>query len=78
MLDVQPAEVRIAPDKGPANLRKRVRALLLADRIDTSNLEQDGVVSTAPLAFKYGQGGFRHRVPLWRRGLHRADGRRGG
>ena len=66
MLDVQPAEVRIAPDKGPANLRKRVRALLLADRIDTSNLEQDGVVSTSPLAFKYGQGGF---VTVFRYGV---------
>ena len=66
MLDVRPAEVRVTPDKGPANLRKRVRALLLADRIDTSNLEQDGVVSTAPLAFKYGQGGF---VTVFRYGV---------
>jgi hypothetical protein len=31
--------------------RKRIRALLLSDRIDTSNLEHDGVVSTAPLTF---------------------------
>jgi uncharacterized Rmd1/YagE family protein len=66
MLDVRPAEVRIAPGKGPADLRKRVRALLLADRIDTSNLEQDGVVSTAPLAFKFGQGGF---VTVFRYGV---------
>ena len=33
----------------PAKARKRVKALLLSDRIDTSNLEHDGVVSTAPL-----------------------------
>src|SRR5579862_2552348 len=37
---------------------KRIRALLLADRIDTSNLEHDGVVSTAPLTFKCGQTGL--------------------
>jgi uncharacterized Rmd1/YagE family protein len=45
--------------------RKRVRALLLADRIDTSNLEQDGVVSTAPLTYKFGQG----YVTLFRYGV---------
>ena len=36
---------------------KRVKAFLLSDRIDTSNLEYDGVVSTAPLTYKFG-GGF--------------------
>jgi uncharacterized Rmd1/YagE family protein len=46
--------------------RKRIRALLLSDRIDTSNLEQDGVVATAPLTFKYGNGGF---VTLFRYGV---------
>jgi len=45
--------------------RKRVRALLLADRIDTSNLEHDGVVSTAPLTYKFGQG----YVTLFRYGV---------
>jgi uncharacterized Rmd1/YagE family protein len=45
---------------------KRVKALLLSDRIDTSNLEHDGVVSTAPLTFKYGADGF---VTLFRYGV---------
>jgi len=45
---------------------KRVRAFLLSDRIDTSNLEYDGVVSTAPLTYKYGDGGF---VTLFRYGV---------
>jgi uncharacterized Rmd1/YagE family protein len=49
-----------------AKPRKRIRALLLSDRIDTSNLEHDGVVSTAPLTFKYGNGGF---VTLFRYGV---------
>jgi uncharacterized Rmd1/YagE family protein len=42
----------------PAKSRTRIRALLLSDRIDTSNIEHDGVVSTAPLTFKFGSGGF--------------------
>lgn len=46
--------------------RKRIRALLLSDRIDTSNLEHDGVVSTAPLTFKFGADGF---VTLFRYGV---------
>jgi len=46
--------------------QKRARALLLSDRIDTSNLEHDGVVSTAPLTFKFGQAGF---VTLFRYGV---------
>lgn len=45
--------------------RKRVRALLLADRIDTSNLEHDGVVSTVPLTYRCGQG----YVTLFRYGV---------
>lgn len=45
--------------------RKRVRALLLADRIDTSNLEHDGVVSTLPLTYRCGQG----YVTLFRYGV---------
>jgi uncharacterized Rmd1/YagE family protein len=49
-----------------AKNRKRVRALLLSDRIDTSNLEHDGVVSTAPLTFKYGNEGL---VTLFRYGV---------
>jgi uncharacterized Rmd1/YagE family protein len=53
-------EIQIAKD------RKRVRALLLSDRIDTSNLEHDGVVSTAPLTFKFGAEGY---VTLFRYGV---------
>jgi len=43
-------------DHQPEKPRTRVKALLLSDRIDTSNLEHDGVVSTAPLTYKYGNG----------------------
>jgi uncharacterized Rmd1/YagE family protein len=46
--------------------RRRVRALLLSDRIDTSNLERDGVVSTVPLTFKYGKDGL---VTVFRYGV---------
>lgn len=46
--------------------QKRARAILLSDRIDTANLEHDGVVSTAPLTFKFGQAGF---VTLFRYGV---------
>ena len=52
-------------DKPLPEGRKRVRALLLADRIDTSNLEHDGVVSTLPLTFKSGEG----YVTLFRYGV---------
>jgi uncharacterized Rmd1/YagE family protein len=45
---------------------KRVKAFLLADRIDTSNLEQKGVVSTAPLTYRFGSDGF---VTLFRYGV---------
>jgi uncharacterized Rmd1/YagE family protein len=53
-------------DNQPVKSRKRVKALLLSDRIDTSNLEHDGVVSTAPLTFKFGSDGF---VTLFRYGV---------
>jgi uncharacterized Rmd1/YagE family protein len=46
--------------------RRRVRALLLSDRIDTSNLERDGVVSTVPLTYKSGKDGL---VTLFRYGV---------
>src|SRR4029077_12440783 len=46
--------------------RLRVRAFLLSDRIDTANLEHDGVVSTAPLTYKFGKDGF---VTLFRYGV---------
>src|SRR5262249_9450260 len=38
--------------------RKKVRALLLGDRIDTSGLERTDVLSTAPLAFRAGHDGL--------------------
>lgn len=45
---------------------KRVKAFLLADRIDTSNLEQADVVSTAPLTYRFGNEGY---VTLFRYGV---------
>jgi uncharacterized Rmd1/YagE family protein len=53
-------------DQQPAATRRRVRALLLSDRIDTSNLEHDGVLSAVPLTFKFGQAGL---VALYRYGV---------
>jgi len=53
-------------DQRPAKTRTRIKALLLSDRIDTSNLEHDGVVSTAPLTFKFGSEGV---VTLFRYGV---------
>ena len=38
--------------------RRSVRALLLGDRIDTSGLDQTGVISTAPMTFRAGQNGL--------------------
>jgi len=49
-----------------AGNRRTVKALLLSDRIDTSNLEHDGVVATAPLSYKFGDDGF---VTLFRYGV---------
>ena len=51
--------------------RTRVRALLLSDRIDTSNLERailerDGVVATVPLTYRYGRDGL---VTVFRYGV---------
>jgi uncharacterized Rmd1/YagE family protein len=46
--------------------RKRVRATLLSDRIDTSQLEHDRVVSTVPLTYQYGKNGY---VTLFRYGV---------
>jgi uncharacterized Rmd1/YagE family protein len=49
--------------------RKKVRALFLGDRIDTSGLEKRDVLSTAPLAFRAGQDGvvavFRYGVVVF-------------
>src|SRR5450432_1023357 len=46
--------------------RRRVRALLLSDRIDTSNLERDGVVSTVPLTYRHAKDGL---VTVFRYGV---------
>jgi uncharacterized Rmd1/YagE family protein len=46
--------------------RIRVRALLLSDRIDTSNFERYGVISTVPLTYKYGKAGM---VTVFRYGV---------
>jgi uncharacterized Rmd1/YagE family protein len=53
-------------DAQPAAARRRVRALLLSDRIDTTNLERDGVVSTVPLTYRSGKDGL---VTLFRYGV---------
>jgi uncharacterized Rmd1/YagE family protein len=53
-------------DTPTAKPRIRVKALLLSDRIDTANLELNGVVSAAPLTFKYGAEGL---VTLFRYGV---------
>jgi uncharacterized Rmd1/YagE family protein len=63
----KPQPPQPAPPPPPkAASRKRGRALLLSDRIDTSQLEHDHVVSTAPLTYKYGKEGF---VTLFRYGV---------
>ncbi len=51
--------------------RRRIRALLLSDRIDTSKLERailerDGVVATVPLTYRYGKDGL---VTVFRYGV---------
>jgi uncharacterized Rmd1/YagE family protein len=64
-----PAAVAPAPASAVAPAatgRKRARAILLSDRIDTSQLEHDHVVSTVPLTYKFGNDGF---VTLFRYGV---------
>ena len=62
-----PAAVAPASAVAPAATgRKRARAILLSDRIDTSQLEHDHVVSTVPLTYKFGNDGF---VTLFRYGV---------
>jgi uncharacterized Rmd1/YagE family protein len=39
-----------------ASKRRRVHAFLLSDRIDTANLEHDGVISATPLTYKFADG----------------------
>jgi len=64
-----PEPVSVVPpmnSQPQASTRRRVRAFLLSDRIDTANLEHDGVVSTAPVTYKFGKDGF---VTLFRYGV---------
>jgi uncharacterized Rmd1/YagE family protein len=63
-----PTSLLPIPDSALAagKISKRVKALLLSDRIDTANLEHDGVVSMTPLTFKFGKDGF---VTLFRYGV---------
>jgi uncharacterized Rmd1/YagE family protein len=65
-IDTQQAVKPQAPPAPQAASRKRGRAILLSDRIDTSQLEHDHVVSTAPLTYKFGKEGF---VTLFRYGV---------
>jgi uncharacterized Rmd1/YagE family protein len=66
-IDSQQAAKPQVPQQPPqAASRKRGRAILLSDRIDTSQLEHDHVVSTAPLTYKFGKEGF---VTLFRYGV---------
>jgi uncharacterized Rmd1/YagE family protein len=44
----------------------RVRALLIGDRINTSNVDRVQVISPAPLTYRFGSGGF---VTLFRYGV---------
>ena len=50
----------------PFGIRRKARAILLGDRIDTSGLEQTDVLATAPLAFRAGKDGV---VTLFRYGV---------
>src|SRR5215468_11289398 len=52
------ADTSIASHSSVASLRLTARALLLSERIDTAGLERSDVISTAPLAFRVGSGGF--------------------
>ena len=56
----------MTPEINPPSSRRKVRALLLGDRIDTSGLERTDVLSTAPLAFRAGKDGV---VTVFRYGV---------
>jgi uncharacterized Rmd1/YagE family protein len=59
-------KVSMASDTIQSATRRKVRAILLGDRIDTSGLERTDVLSTAPLAFRAGKDGV---VTLFRYGV---------
>jgi len=56
----------MTPEINPPSSRRKVRALLLGDRIDTSGLERTDVLSTTPLAFRAGKDGV---VTVFRYGV---------
>jgi uncharacterized Rmd1/YagE family protein len=56
----------MTPEPTTLAVRRKVRALLLGDRIDTSGLERTDVLSTAPLAFRAGKEGV---VTVFRYGV---------
>src|SRR4030088_1211081 len=56
----------MTPEINPPSSRRKMRALLLGDRIDTSGLERTEVLSTAPLAFRAGKDGV---VTVFRYGV---------
>jgi uncharacterized Rmd1/YagE family protein len=56
----------MAEEPQPPAGRRRVRALLLSDRIETSHLDRGGVVSTVPLTYRFGSDGL---VTLFRYGV---------
>src|SRR3974377_2562709 len=53
-------------DQSQPSKRRRVRCFLLSDWMEPANLEHDGVVSTAPVTYKFGKDGF---VTLFRYGV---------
>jgi uncharacterized Rmd1/YagE family protein len=65
-VEKQQAPQPAIPPATKAASRRRGRAIFLSDRIDTSQLEHDHVVATAPLTYKYGKDGF---VTLFRYGV---------
>ncbi len=60
------AEAAIEPKTAPARTRRKVRALLLGDRIDTSGLERTDLLSATPLTFRAGNDGV---VTIFRYGV---------
>ena len=47
-----------APAPPTTSLRLTARVLLLGERLDTAGLERSDVISTTPLAFRVGEGGY--------------------
>jgi uncharacterized Rmd1/YagE family protein len=62
----EPHDTDMTPEINPPASRRKVRALLLGDRIDTSGLELTDVLSTNPLAFRAGKDGV---VTVFRYGV---------